>query len=556
MQKNQQKAKEKPPSEVFSFFAFFINPKNNIYLWVLFLKTVVFIKNALILTVTSFLLRSLGIVLKIWLAARVGAEGIGLYQLIFSFYVLVSAFSTAGISTAVTRLVSSELHKGLSAIRHILKRAIFLTLLIAVVSGVAVFFGAEFTATFFLKDSRATVPLQILCFSLPFMGISSCFKGYFIARRRAFPPSLAQIGEQSVRIVIIVALINAFSHYGIVFCTCAILIGDSLAEVFSCLLLWIMYNSSKQSIKKGFLLPAHIFKDLLHISAPITAGRYVITALHTVENIIIPSKLALLHSAGYGLALFGKLKGMALPLIFFPSSFLSAISTMLVPEISEAAALSHRQTIQSETQRTINLTFMLSILIASVFLINGKQLGQIVYNDKDVGLIIQILAPIIPFMYLESVTDGILKGLNQQKHSFLYNVVDSIIRIVLIYLLVPRFGLYGFLGIMILSNTLSSCLNLCRLVKISGIKPNFCNNLVKPVFSALLGGIGEFSLGNLIVFNPLITVTLKIILHSVIFFASLFLMNGLSVLKVNEFKALINNKKSCLLFGLCKKQKK
>ena len=64
---------------------FFIVRKNNIYLWVLFLKTVIFIKNALILTVTSLILRGFGIILKIWLAAKVGPEGIGLYQLIFSF---------------------------------------------------------------------------------------------------------------------------------------------------------------------------------------------------------------------------------------------------------------------------------------------------------------------------------------------------------------------------------------------------------------------------------------------------------------------------------------
>ncbi|MDO4742688.1 MAG: oligosaccharide flippase family protein [bacterium] len=510
------------------------------------MKTVIFIKNALILTVTSLILRGFGIILKIWLAAKVGPEGIGLYQLIFSFYVLASAFSTAGISTAVTRLVSNEIHKGLSAIKHVLLKAVLLTLLIAIISCLLVFFGADFIASCFLKDSRATVPLRILSLSLPFMGVSSCFKGYFIARRKALPPSFAQIVEQVVRIAIIVVLIESFAHRGIVFCTGAILVGDTVAEIFSCLHLWLMYNTSKRTIKSGSQLPIHVFKKLIHIAAPITAGRYVITGLHTVENIIIPSKLALLHSAGYGLSLFGKLKGMALPLIFFPSSFLTSISTMLIPEISEAAALSHKQTIQSETQRTVNITFVLSILIGSIFLINGRLLGQIIYKDNDVGLIIQILAPIIPFMYLESVADGILKGLNQQKHSFLYSVVDSIIRIVLIYLFVPRFGLYGFLGIMILSNTLSSCLNLFRLIKISHIKPDISNNLIKPIFAALLGGTGEFALGKLVVFSPFVTIVLKIIIHTGIFFAVLYLLNGLSVLKVEEFKSFKLHKKSGL----------
>ena len=76
------------------------------------MKKTVFIKNAAILTISSLILRFAGILFRVWLAAKIGAEGIGLYQLVFSVYMLAATFATSGICTAVTRLVSEELATG------------------------------------------------------------------------------------------------------------------------------------------------------------------------------------------------------------------------------------------------------------------------------------------------------------------------------------------------------------------------------------------------------------------------------------------------------------
>lgn len=68
-----------------------------------------FIKNAAIMTITALILRTIGIFFRIYMSNKIGAEGMGLYQLIFSIYVLGSTFATAGISTAVTRMITDEL---------------------------------------------------------------------------------------------------------------------------------------------------------------------------------------------------------------------------------------------------------------------------------------------------------------------------------------------------------------------------------------------------------------------------------------------------------------
>ena len=92
---------------------------------------VIFIKNAALLTVTSLALRVVGMIFRVWLATAVGAEGMGLYQQIFSVYTLVSVFASAGVGLAVTRLISEELTLGQPrGISIIMRKSVRLTLLV------------------------------------------------------------------------------------------------------------------------------------------------------------------------------------------------------------------------------------------------------------------------------------------------------------------------------------------------------------------------------------------------------------------------------------------
>ena len=57
------------------------------------------------------------------------------------------------------------------------------------------------------------------------------------------------------------------------------------------------------------------------------------------------------------------------------------------------------------------------------------------YQSEEIGFYLSILGPLMPFMYMESMVDGILKGLGEQLSSFRYTALDSVVRIALIYLL-------------------------------------------------------------------------------------------------------------------------
>ena len=146
------------------------------------LKKTVFIKNAVILTISSLILRFAGIIFKVYITRLIGSEGVGLYHLIFSFYMLASTFATSGISTAVTRLVTEEIALGTKkGTVHIFRRSVELTLIVAIISLSLVFFGAEFIAVKIIGDIRALPALKVLVFYSTPQGYTQCVDPNFRA---------------------------------------------------------------------------------------------------------------------------------------------------------------------------------------------------------------------------------------------------------------------------------------------------------------------------------------------------------------------------------------
>ena len=68
-----------------------------------------FLRNALILTCGSLLLRFLNIGFRSYITQQISAQGMGLYQLIFSLFVLSSTLCTSGAGFAATRLPEAKM---------------------------------------------------------------------------------------------------------------------------------------------------------------------------------------------------------------------------------------------------------------------------------------------------------------------------------------------------------------------------------------------------------------------------------------------------------------
>lgn len=508
------------------------------------MKKVLFFKNAAILTITSLIVRTVGIFFRIWLTGKIGAEGIGLYQVVFSVYVLATTFATSGICTAVTRIVAARFAENDgSGAKRAVKIACILSLIIAVITMAAIFLFANFIAKYIIKDIRATLSLKILCLGLPFIGICSCLRGYFLARRSTLPSSFSQIAEQIIRISVIVLLIGRTAPYGLEASAAAVMAGDGISEAAGAFCLYISYRLDSKKVKPNIKSKGGILKEILRISVPISSGRYVHTTLRTAENLLTPICFSKYKGTSLGgLEQFGMIKGMALPLLMFPASILSSVSMLLVTEITESAEKGNKKGIAISSEKVIYITSVFSFLIAGIFFSASGNIGQIVYKSKEVGYLIRAVSPLVPFMYLDLICDGILKGLDSQKLLFMINVIDSAVRVVLVLVLVPMYGMTGFLGVMIFSNLFTSLAAVIKIVSCTGLKVSIKRCFLAPLFSVIVAVavVGRF----LVPISSDIVFTLASAIGiSAVYFFALYLQNGGLGIDINFNKKHRYNKK-------------
>ena len=295
-----------------------------------------YLKNAAILTVSGLVLRAAGMLLRIFMAGKIGAEGMGLYQLVFAVYGLFSTFATSGISVAATRLTSEALAEQKNNASVNMTRIIKLGALLGIGAAALEYFLAEPMSRYWLGDLRATIALRILAFSLPFMAVCDSLKGYFYAIRKITPNVKAQLLEQFVRMCLIWLALNKANGISLSSLCALIMVGNTVSEIASCFFMIFCYKrqTGNNQQKKTTQVT---FKKIWSIAGPVEGSRCMDSGFHAVENVLVPATLLnFLTNKSDALAQFGALKGMAMPILLFPFSFLNPLEALLLPEIAEA----------------------------------------------------------------------------------------------------------------------------------------------------------------------------------------------------------------------------
>ncbi len=508
--------------------------------------------NGLVMTLTSLFLRTSGIMYRVFVSEKIGAEGMGLHTLSLSVFTFAVTFATAGINTAVTRLVAQKMGSGESS-SHVMRRAFTYALTVSMIALIIMFFSADFFSEHILSDLRAARILKFLAPALPLMAVSACIKGFFFAKRKASIPAFSDIVEQFTEMGIFALIVDKFAPLGTEYACIAIVLSTTVSEVFSCLYLGICYAKHRKSeIKRQ----ENASVGLLRIAVPVALSASLNSGLRTVENILIPSGLRKFGSSNESaLSLYGMVRGMAIPILFFPAAFLSAFSALMIPELSEALASRSQRRIRYLTARAIQFTLLLSILVTGVFLVFSNELGILIYESAEIGRIIQILAPLVVLMYADTIVDGMLKGLDLQVNVLWYNIVDSVIRIILIYFLIPRCGFWGFMAVMYVSNITNPVLSISKLLRVTKQKLDISTFVVKPIVAICASGVVVYCLsvvGGTFCMTPL-GLTVGIALMCFVYFVLLLAFESLTQEDILWLYSLIRPKRSDTSCNLTKK---
>ena len=452
------------------------------------------ITGTLILTAANLITKCMGFFNRVYLSNTIGAEGMGLYQLILPIYGLAWSITSAGFTTTISSLTAQEHIRGQNGnIGRIVKQSVFLSLGISILIGFLLFFGAEDIASFIIKDARTAYPLRLLAFAVPFMAAGSCFRGFFLGMQETLIPAVSQVLEQSVRIVTVYFLAGLFVPLGLTYACLAAVAGIFLGEFLSCgFTIWnyLHYKRRHRFIRKPALSPTAALSMILSMAVPLSASRISASLLATVENLLIPRQLQLHgQNTAQALATYGELTGMAMPLILLPSACLMAASVSLVPEISEASAIKQ----DTRITRTVSATFLFTSIIgfgaAAFFAVFPKEICYIVYNRTALGQVLFPLAFLCPLLYAQTTLHGLLNGLGEQFFLFWNNILSSLISIAVIWFFMPVYGIAAFLGGWALSLLFSVLTALYLLWKRTGAFPSPYSCFLKPMLAGAAAGL-------------------------------------------------------------------
>ncbi len=441
----------------------------------------------LLLSASSIFVRMIGFVFKVWLSNTMGPEGTGVYSLIMSLYMVCATLATSGISGGVAKLAAKEFATGQVAnAKRILSRALMLSLTLSCVVGVLLFVYARQIGVYMLKDVRTVLSLQVLAPSLPFMSVAGCLRGYFIARRKMLNPALSQVVEQLLKMAFIIWIIGKFLPLGIEYGCAVVIAGITLGEVVCFLISWGGYLWEKRQSRPGAKANIRgVTRSLLGFALPVSAGSYVRSGLRLIEDVLILSGLkSFTGRQDVATGTYGILKGMVMPLLIFPLSLLSAFVVTLTPEISRMSGSGDVKKLERTISKVLQFTFIVAIFIVGVLMSFSYQLGMAIYHSEEVGQMLKMLSWLCPFMCVEMVVVSILQGLGEQVSSLRYNVSDCILRVIMVYFLVPKWGVAGFLIMVVISNLYTSVLNLYRLLKITKLPLRLNDWVFKPTLAA------------------------------------------------------------------------
>lgn len=442
-------------------------------------------KNTLLLTLSGIIAKTLDFFFRAFYSRHLGSEGCGLLSLVFSVHSIMLTFATAGISVATAKLVSrSVAERNPSMTKSIMKTALAFTFL---TSAAVIFFGIIFSkniAENILRDIRTQKPLLCLLPSVLFMSVSYCLKGYFYSVRKILIPASSEFLEQFVKITSISLLLKKMLPYGTEFGCMGVFAGLSAGEFSSCAYLSLfllrerkLYKKSKCS--KGALAP--VLKTAFPAMISSLSGSY----LHMQEELLT---VAGLKKHGFGqrdaLSLYGTVSGMVIPLTMFPLTLLSSFLTLLVPEISRAAARNSKERLADLTQKVYKFASVVSFMLFAVYFSFSDSLGAAVYGNPGIGGYIAAFSVLLPVIMTDSVSCGILNGLGKQTTLLVLTLSEAALRIWLCLALVPVCGARGIIIFTFAGCIFSFGIRLFIVISKTSAAANIKTNFIFPAAAA------------------------------------------------------------------------
>lgn len=397
--------------------------------------------NVSAVTALSVAERALGFLYRIVLSRLIGAEGLGLYQIALSVFSTFLTIGTGGIPVTVSRMIAkSRAEKDArgesGAVTAGICLSLLLTLPFCLLFGI---FGKAFG--FLFSDERGLRVFQILLIGLVFSSLYAVLRGSFWGRKEFLLPSILEIAEESVMVIVGVLLLQNVENAVAGAEKAAWAAVISYLFSFSASVLCFRLKKRKLSSPKNYLKP------LFNATLPITSVRACGTLINAAVAVLLPAMLIRAGaSESESLQLFGVVSGMAIPLLFIPATLIGSMALVLVPELSEAFYKKNFARLQKNIERGLSFAFLIACILIPFFAVLGEDIGKIAFANELAGQIIAKSAPLLLPMSVTMISTGILNSMGFEKQSLVFYFFGAAAMLACILFLPAYCGVYAYVA--------------------------------------------------------------------------------------------------------------
>lgn len=450
----------------------------------------------LLLTGTGICSQALGFIYRIFLSRLIGAEVMGLYQLVMPVYSVLMSITAVGLTAAVSNLSASYHAMGnRAAISALLRRCLVLFLILFTPAAVITVLCYDPISVYLLGDARTQTGLVLLLPCVLLTGVENLHKHYFYGTGNVRPPAAVELCEQFIRAAAVLGLLVLFLPQNPERTVALIVLGMTACELFSALTLLLL---ARHSLDKAAGLPGTVpegrslNRKVASIALPVGMTSLLGNLMGSATAVLIPQRLVAagveVHEA---MSSFGILCGMTIPMLCLPTAFIGALGLTLVPRLAQAAALGRADLVRSRLDRAMLATSLLVLPAMALLTVLGPTLGVLLFREEAVGNYLLPLAVGVALTCWQAVLSGALNGVGRQKAAARNALLAAVAELGCTFFLMglPGMGLMGYVAGFVLSAALGAWLNWRVVHKATGLKAWVSAWCVAPGLAALLMGL-------------------------------------------------------------------
>ena len=444
----------------------------------------------LVLTFTSIVSQFLGFIYRILLSRLIGAEVLGLYQLLMPVFSVLLSLTAVGLTAAVSNL-SAQYHAlgRPAAVRQVLRRCLlcFSPLFAAVAA--AVILLCDPTSVYLLGDARTQLGLLLLLPCVLLTGVENLHKHFFYGTGQIRPPAAVELCEQLIRTGAVLGLLALFLPQNPERTVGLIVLGMTACEVFSAAALLLL--TRRRPCPAGPAEP-RLNRRIASVALPIGLTSLLGNLMGAATSVLIPQRLV--HAGApvsQAMEAFGVMCGMTLPMLGLPTAFIGALGLTLVPRLAEGAALGRPELVRRRLDRALLATSVLILPAMALLAAAGPDLGAALFGEPAAGRYILPLAAGVALSCYQSVLASALNGLGRPQAAARNAILSGAAELAAVWVLMglPGLGLGGYAAGFVLSAALGLALNWLAVRRACGLRPRLFQGLVAPGLAALLAGL-------------------------------------------------------------------